>query len=124
VTTPPDPAPRSGTGHLADLAGRIAADRDRALARISALERDLAVLFEATEDAPDDEHDPEGATIGFERAQVAALLADARRQIDELDAVAERVAAGTYGTCEVCRGPITAERREARPTARRCIACA
>jgi DnaK suppressor protein len=106
------------------LAVRVAADRDRTVARIAALERDLAALFDATEDAPDDEHDPEGATIGFERAQVTALLADARRQLAELDEVADRVAAGTYGTCEACGRPIGTERLEARPTARRCVRCA
>ncbi|MEX1178290.1 MAG: TraR/DksA C4-type zinc finger protein [Nitriliruptor sp.] len=107
-----------------ELAARVLADRDRALARIAALERDLAVLFEATQDAPDDEHDPEGATIGFERAQVTALLTAARAHLAELDDIAARVADGTYGTCERCGTAIAAERLEARPTARRCVACA
>lgn len=89
-----------------------------------ALERDLAVLFAATGDAPDDEHDPEGPTIGFERAQVTALLVAARRRLTELDEVATRVASGSYGTCESCGRPIGAERLKARPTARRCITCA
>lgn len=113
----------------ADRAGapvgeRVEADRARTIARIAALERDLETLFEATADSPDDEHDPEGATIGFERAQVTALLAAARRHLAELDEVAARVAAGGYGTCEGCGGPIGAERLEARPTARRCVDCA
>jgi DnaK suppressor protein len=106
------------------LARRLADERDRTRARIAALERDLATLFEATADSPDDEHDPEGATIGFERAQVTALLASARAHLEELDGVAARVAAGTRERCEVCGGPIGAERLEARPTARRCVTCA
>jgi DnaK suppressor protein len=106
------------------LAHRLAHDRARTLARIAALERDLDALLDATADSPDDEHDPEGATIGFERAQTTALLAAARGHLDELDEVAGRVAAGGYGTCERCGTPIGAERLEARPTARRCVACA
>lgn len=114
----------AGGGPAAGLEGRLTADRERTAARIAGLERDLALLFEATGDSPDDEHDPEGATIGFERAQVTALLADARAHLAELDEVAGRVAAGSYGTCEGCAGPIGDERLEARPTARRCVVCA
>ncbi|WP_425501247.1 TraR/DksA family transcriptional regulator [Phytoactinopolyspora alkaliphila] len=32
--------------------------------------------------------------------------------------------AGTYGTCERCRGPIGERRLAARPVARTCITCA
>jgi DnaK suppressor protein len=115
-----DPGADPGAG----LDARITADRERTAARIAGLERDLALLLEATADNPDDEHDPEGATIGFERAQVTALLADARAHLAELDEVAGRVAAGSYGTCEVCARPIATERLQARPTSRRCLACA
>jgi DnaK suppressor protein len=117
VTVPPG----DEAGALAD---RVTFDRERTVARIAALERDLAVLFAATGDNPDDEHDPEGATIGFERAQVTALLADARAHLADLEEVAHRVTDGSYGTCEVCRQHIGTERLEARPTARRCVRCA
>jgi DnaK suppressor protein len=108
----------------AALVRRVTADRERTVARVTALERDLEALLDATGDSPDDEHDPEGATIGFERAQVTALLADARARLAELDEVAGRVASGTYGTCERCDRPIGVERLEVRPTARRCVDCA
>jgi DnaK suppressor protein len=106
------------------LRARVEADRDRTRARIAGLERDLSRLFDATADSPDDEHDPEGATIGFERAQVAALLDAARRQLAELDHVAARLASGEVGTCERCGGLIGAERLEARPATRVCVGCA
>ena len=73
---------------------------------------------------PDDEHDPEGATIGFERAQVASLLEVARSRLVELDRARERLADGTYGTCRHCGGPIEIERLTAHPTAPSCVACA
>lgn len=103
---------------------RIAVERARTLDRIAGLERDLQRLFDATADSPDDEHDPEGATIGFERAQVTALLAAAHARLAEIDALTERLAAGAVGTCERCAGPIGAERLEARPTATVCVSCA
>jgi len=72
----------------------------------------------------DDEHDPEGATIAFERAQLASILKQATGDLAEVDAALERVADGTYGVCERCGRPIAPGRLEARPTARYCIACA
>ena len=72
----------------------------------------------------DDEHDPEGATVGFERAQLAALLERARSQLDELDAALERVEHGTYGRCEGCGAAVPAARLEAQPATRRCVDCA
>ena len=89
------------------------------------LERSHADVVAAAVDAnADDEHDPEGATIAFEREQVAALLAQARRRVEELGAALERSRAGAYGRCESCGLPIGDARLEARPAARTCISCA
>ena len=99
--------------------------RARAEAEAATLAGDLAALFTASRDSnADDEHDPEGATIGFERAQLTALLAAARERIAEVDDALRRVDAGMYGTCEGCGQPIPGERLAARPFARLCMACA
>ena len=95
------------------------------LAQIEALtaEFDEVVAASASSNA-DDEHDPEGATIAFERQQVVALLDQARRRLADVDAALARRDAGSYGTCETCGRPIAAERLAARPAARTCITCA
>ncbi len=72
----------------------------------------------------DDEHDPEGATIAFERSQVDALVRQARARLPEVDAALERIAEGIYGVCLECGRPIAAARLEARPTAATCVECA
>lgn len=109
----------------AQVAAAIAERRARAEARATALGRDLADIVERSEESSrDDEHDPEGATIGFERAQVTALLDAARDEVAALDAAARRLADGRHGTCERCGAPIPAERRIARPTSRFCVGCA
>jgi RNA polymerase-binding transcription factor DksA len=96
--------------------------REDAITQIATLHRDLDGVIDASRSSnADDEHDPEGATIAFERAQVAALLDAARRRLAELDAALERVEAGTFGRCEVCGQPIPAERLEVRPFARTCV---
>ncbi|MQA31949.1 TraR/DksA family transcriptional regulator [Modestobacter roseus] len=99
--------------------------RAEALAQIAALTRefDEVVAASAASNA-DDEHDPEGATIAFERQQLAALLESAHRRLADVDDALARAAAGDYGRCASCGGPIGAERLAARPQARTCITCA
>src|SRR5689334_24488212 len=96
--------------------------RERAAAEAAALAEDLEALFSASRDSnADDEHDPEGATIGFERAQLIALLAAARERIAEVDDALGRVDAATYGLCQRCGQPIAEDRLAARPFARCCM---
>jgi DnaK suppressor protein len=104
---------------------RLAAERADALARRSGLERDLAGIIESSGAAgTDDEHDPEGATIAFERQHAAALLGQARQQLADIDAALRRVESGSYGRCDTCGQPIDPERLAARPASATCIACA
>jgi RNA polymerase-binding transcription factor DksA len=99
--------------------------RASAEAEAATLAGDLEALFAASRDSnADDEHDPEGATVGFERAQLTALLTATRERVAEVDDALRRVDAGTYGVCEGCGQPIAEDRLAARPFARRCMACA
>lgn len=99
--------------------------RADAEARVASLEAQLAGIVEtASASSGDDEHDPEGQTIAYDRAQVAALLAAARHDLAEIAAARARLDAGTYGVCARCGRPIAPERLEARPAARTCVACA
>jgi len=103
----------------------LAAERESTSGRVADLSRSLDDIVEAAAlEVPDDEHDPEGHTIGFERAQVAALLEAARAHLAEVDGAAARLEAGAYGDCGRCGRPITYERLLARPTAQACVACA
>lgn len=103
----------------------LEAERQQALRSLAGLTGDFNDVVEASRDAnTDDEHDPEGATIAFERAQVAALVLQVRGRLAEVEAAIERLAAGIYGICERCGQPIAKARLEARPAARTCIRCA
>jgi RNA polymerase-binding transcription factor DksA len=104
---------------------RLQAERAGTLRSIAALRGDVAAIVDsASSTSGDDEHDPEGATIGFERAQAQSLLARAEARLVELDAALQRTADGSYGTCARCGRPIPAERLDARPEATLCVACA
>jgi DnaK suppressor protein len=103
----------------------LTAEQAEVLARVRALSRSLDDIVSASLSSnADDEHDPEGSTIAFERAQVAALLAQAQEHLKESTDALRRWDAGSYGHCEVCGAAIATERLQARPTARTCIHCA
>lgn len=104
---------------------RLEQERAQALTRLAYLTGDFDEVVAASRDSnSDDEHDPEGATIAFERAQVVALATQVRTHLVEIEAALDRLAAGTYGVCVRCGRPIGQGRLEARPTARHCIECA
>lgn len=94
-------------------------------AQIVALTRSFDDIVAAAEQSNvDDEHDPEGTTIAFERQQVAALLRQAKVDREALLIARDHVEQPSYGVCEYCRGFIGVERLLALPSATRCITCA
>ncbi|CAN5476940.1 TraR/DksA C4-type zinc finger protein [soil metagenome] len=103
----------------------LATDRAETIARLAGLTGDYDAVVAASRDTnADDEHDPEGATIAFERSQIGALVRQAQRRLVEIDEAVARLDADTYGVCERCGRPIGDARLEARPAARTCIECA
>lgn len=112
-------------GRMADPRELLLAERARARQRVAALEREFAELAEAASaGGTDDEHDPEGATLAFERQHAAALLERARDQVAAIEVALERVRDGRYGLCDRCGQPIGDDRLAARPAALTCIRCA
>ena len=111
--------------HLAEARGRLAMEHVAAEARATALARDIRDIVESAKaGATDDEHDPEGATIAFERAQAMAMLEETLVQITALEQVQARLEDGSYGQCEGCGNAIAPERLAVRPSATLCIGCA
>jgi DnaK suppressor protein len=110
---------------VTDVRAQLLLERAAALGRIAGLSTDIEeVISAAASVSTDDEHDPEGATIAFERSQLGALRDQAQRHVIEVDEALARLDAGTYGSCVVCGRPIGTERLAARPSASACIACA
>ena len=106
---------------------RLTTERDQVLEQIAELDREFAAIVTSASEGSaggDDEHDPEGATLAFERQHAAALLRAAQEQVAAIDAALQRLAAGRYGVCERCGRPIGEARLAARPAAPTCIQCA
>ena len=106
---------------------QLTADRDQTLEQIAQLDQDFAAIVTSASEGSaggDDEHDPEGATVAFERQHVAALAAQAREHLTAIDAALRKIDSGIYEICDVCGRPIGAERLAARPAALICVDCA
>lgn len=102
----------------------LSAARIRAARVVGDLRAELAAIGESTEAGPDDEHDAEGSTVGYERARVSALLHVAEATLARLDDALERRGAGSYGSCNDCGRAIPVERLLALPGVARCADCA
>jgi DnaK suppressor protein len=106
------------------LVVRYEAEQSAIAVLVGDLEQELAAIIGgAADDQPDDEHDVEGSSIGFERARVTALLrsTEARQQLID-DALVD-ARAGIGAACRVCGTPIPAERLAALSGVNTCIAC-
>jgi DnaK suppressor protein len=99
--------------------------REATVRRVASLASSFDDIVEATSDvATDDEHDPEGHTIAWERQQLAALLDETKRTLADIDAAEQRLADGLYGICIGCGRKIAAERLDALPATATCVDCA
>lgn len=96
--------------------------QDQLQARLAALDQELSRLAEAAEGSNgDDEHDPEGHTLAYERMQVIALRHAAAEALEQVRAARSRP---PCTTCARCGDPIGSERLVARPTTTLCVRCA
>ena len=108
-----------------ELRVQLIAEHDDTVQLMSTLGEDISSLVAARQDSNnDDEHDPEGSTLAFERSQTDALLAQSGQRLAEIAAALARLDAGAYGVCVRCGELIATARLEARPYAPTCIACA
>lgn len=108
-----------------EVRARIHAERRRLEALVASLTANFDDLAEAADASPpDDEHDPEGHTIAFERSQLTSRRDGFLRTIAELAEAERRLDEGAASLCDGCGKPIPLERRLALPATTRCVACA
>jgi RNA polymerase-binding transcription factor DksA len=106
-----------------DPRGALTTERARSVSLLTDVERNMRDVSDARDGAnTDDEHDPEGATLAWERASLGAVRDDARRRIGQVDAALARLDAGTYGRCTVGGEAIPEARLAAVPWAATCVA--
>jgi DnaK suppressor protein len=110
---------------LASLRTHLLSDRERTGMLVDTVTDEMSAFVDARRDtATDDEHDPEGPTLAFERSQSSAVLAQSRQHLKEIDAALQRIDEGRYGLCTKCGNGIALGRLQVRPQAALCISCA
>jgi DnaK suppressor protein len=110
---------------LASLRSHLVSDRERTGHLIDTVIGEMGAFVEARRDtATDDEHDPEGPTLAFERSQSSAILGQSQQHLKEIDAALQRMDDGRYGLCTKCGNAIALGRLQVRPQAALCISCA
>jgi RNA polymerase-binding transcription factor len=87
------------------------------------LEEERAQLLARSIPSPEVARGDEADLAAMEQAKERALwLAnDQKQRLAQIDQALARIAAGTYGICDVCGKPIAPERMEANPLATLCI---
>jgi len=101
---------------------RLREEREDVRSQLETMTKNLQCLFAASAGSnADDEHDPEGETIAYERAQLSALIEAAREDLAAIESAILRLNHGGDGICEVCYQPIPVALLDARPTARTCV---
>lgn len=99
------------------LRAQLQSEHDKLVEQIQALDSSEG-------DLSFDDNFADSSQVAAERGEIdvlAGTLNEARRDIE--DALA-KFDAGTFGRCETCESEIGADRLEAMPAARLCMACA
>ncbi|MBJ7594013.1 MAG: TraR/DksA C4-type zinc finger protein [Candidatus Dormibacteraeota bacterium] len=102
---------------------RLIAERDR-LTQVRDAATRLSTPAQETAErelSSADQHPAEQATETLERELDLGVLQSVESELTEVQAGLERVEAGTYGICEICKKPIAEGRLEAMPAARYCV---
>ena len=124
-TAPPATATTLTSRQRTKLRARLEDDRLNTEALVSQLAGEIASLTAQRRSSPtDDEHDPEGPTLAFERSQSSAALVHSRQRLDQIAHAIERIDNRTFGLCSDCGTAIPFARLEARPFSPYCVRCA
>ena len=114
-----------GAFNIDSVLAIVEAEQERTARQVASLEAIVAAIVEGSAlTSTDDEHDPEGATIAYERAQASALLRQARTDGDALVVTRRQLEQHQQVICSVCGRVIDLQRVAALPTATRCVRCA
>jgi RNA polymerase-binding transcription factor DksA len=110
---------------LTSLRTQLEGDRERTGMLIDTVINEMGAFVSARRDtSTDDEHDPEGPTLAFERSQSSAILGSSQQHLKEIEAAIQRMDEGRYGLCTNCGQGIALGRLQVRPQAALCISCA
>jgi len=103
---------------------RLLVERERLEVLRNGLRQDLSDESEnasLSELSDADQHPADVGTETFNRERDISTLESLDGELADVEAALQRLEQGTYGTCEACGRPISAERLDALPATRFCV---
>lgn len=104
------------------VADELVAERARLEGELADADADLTDLLRNAGDGAGDDQADSGASA-LEREHELTLVNNTRDLLQQTQHALERIAAGTFGTCESCGQPIGKARLQAFPRATLCVEC-
>lgn len=104
------------------LAQDLLSEVERLSVELDAANKELEELLRNSGDGAGDDQADSGSSA-LEREHELTLVNNTRDLLAQNNLALQRIAAGTYGTCEVCGGPIGKARLQAFPRATMCVDC-
>jgi len=111
------------TRDLAKFRSRLTEERDRIKKSIKKHQESLDHR-DNVDGMSHSNHMADQGTDEFRQEQMIGLMQSENRYLYRLEDALQRIEDGSYGVCELCEGPIAANRLEALPYTRMCIECA
>ena len=105
-----------------EVAGELAADRERLAAELVAADAELSDLLRNSGDGAGDDQADSGSSA-LEREHELTLVNNTRDLLEQTVHALDRLAAGTFGVCESCGQAIGKARLQAFPRAMLCVTC-
>lgn len=111
---------------LAKLRTALDEERVKLLQQIADHEKEIeeALQNESPSERIPDPSTAEGGTLSFEYEMARELDEAAADRVRQIDHAVDRIADGTYGTCEECGTDIPLERLKFMPHVTLCVECA
>jgi DnaK suppressor protein len=105
---------------------RLEDEKSRLEEQVEDYERVLeeARLTESSSDRSPDPGNAEASSMKLEYAKELSIEQNTLDLLSKVDRALERVAAGSYGTCESCGNSIPVERLDVLPYSTLCVECA
>ena len=102
---------------------RLEEEKERLEDQIEDYERDLeeARLTESSSDRSPDPGNAEASSMKLEYAKELSIEQNTLDLLSKVNRALDRVAAGTYGLCEICGNPIPVERLDVLPYSTLCV---
>lgn len=104
------------------VADELIVERDRLVGELATADAELTDLLRNAGDGAGDDQADSGASA-LEREHELTLVNNTRDLLEQTRHALDRIAAGTFGTCESCGQPIGKARLQAFPRATLCVDC-